>query len=63
MFGLGLAIGVLAAGTLMYYIQPWVKDTVAKAFSGYPAMIAKAQDLQARAEALLVAAQNKRDGA
>lgn len=63
MFGLGLAIGMLAAGALMYYIQPWVKDTVAKAFTSAPSMVAKAQDLQARAEALLVAAQNKRDGA
>ena len=39
MFLFGLAVGVFAAGTLMYYLQPSIKDAVAKAF-GWEATVA-----------------------
>ena len=59
MFTLGLIVGVLAAGTLMYYIQPAVKDAVAKAFVGAPGLLAQAEALKQRADAMLAAAKNK----
>jgi hypothetical protein len=49
--------GVLAAGALMYYIQPWVHDTVAKTFAGIPTLQKKVEELRTRAEALRAAAQ------
>jgi len=58
-FGFGLALGVLAAGALMYYIQPTVKDVVAKAFLGAPALLKQAEDLKARADAIINAARSK----
>lgn len=52
---LGLIIGVLAAGTLMYYIQPTVKTAVAKAFGAEAQLAAAytklASDLKASAAA------------
>ncbi len=58
MFGFGLTVGVLGAGALMYYIQPQVKDAVAKAFLGAPALIAQAEALKARADAIISAAKD-----
>jgi len=52
-------IGVFIGGAIMYYIQPPVKDFVAKVFAGTPALIAKAEALQARAQALVDAAHKK----
>ena len=48
---LGLIIGVLGAGTLMYYIQPSVKTFVAKAFGTEAALAAKYQSLAAALKA------------
>ena len=51
--------GMIAGGAIMYYIQPPVKDFVAKVFAGTPSLLAKAEALQARAQALIDAARNK----
>lgn len=54
-------IGLIAGGAIMFYIQPWVKDTVTKMFLGAPALFAKAEALQARAQALIDKAHDKID--
>lgn len=56
-------IGLIAGGAIMYFIQPWVKDTVTKMFLGAPAVMAKAQALRDRAEKLFDVAQEKQAAA
>lgn len=56
-------IGLIIGGAIMFYIQPWVKDTVTKMFLGAPALFAKAEALKQRAEDLIDAAKSKQDAA
>jgi len=56
-------IGLIAGGAIMFYIQPWVKDTVNKAFLGAPALYAQAMALKQRAENLVNKAKDKQDAA
>lgn len=53
---LGLILGVLGAGALMYYIQPTVKVWVAKAFGTEAALAADYQVLAAKVMAVKAAA-------
>jgi hypothetical protein len=55
----GAICGLFAGGAIMYYVQPQVKDAVAKAFAGAPALLQKAEDLKARADELIAAARAK----
>lgn len=58
-----ISIGVFIGGAIMYYIQPPVKDFVAKMFAGAPSLFAKAEALKQRAEDLVNAAKDKQDAA
>ena len=56
-----VGLGVLIGGAIMYYIQPPVKDLVAKMFAGAPSLFAKAEALKQRAEDLINAAKDKQE--